>query len=172
MHATPILSSRRPPASDKSVQSLSNARGGFAAGAWRLRRPVPQLGGFAALYPNCGKQKNLLLVYDMHHNFAFFLFFYFASQRAQKCKDTALPRAAAAGWRMTMRKQYLLTTFGHPFGRNSRGEASLGRGCQAGAYDFLIRHYTHCLSPAVALTLLLISGRPVRWDGFNRSGLK
>jgi hypothetical protein len=46
------------------------------------------LGGFAALYPNCGKQKNLLLVYDMHHNFAFFLLFYFASQRAQKCKDT------------------------------------------------------------------------------------
>src|SRR5262245_42436406 len=30
------------------------------------------LGGFAALYPNCGKQKNLLLVYDMHHNFASF----------------------------------------------------------------------------------------------------
>jgi hypothetical protein len=34
------------------------------------------LGGFAALYPNCGKQKNLLLVYDMHHNFAFFLFLF------------------------------------------------------------------------------------------------
>jgi hypothetical protein len=57
---------------------------------------------------------------------------------------------------MTMRKQYLLTTFGRPFGRNSRGGASLGGGCQAGAYDFLIRQHPHCLSPGVALTLLLI----------------
>jgi hypothetical protein len=52
---------------------LANTHGGFAAG----------LGGLAAARPNCGKQKNLLLVYDMHHNFAFFLFFYFASQRVQ-----------------------------------------------------------------------------------------
>jgi hypothetical protein len=67
MHATSILSSRRPPASGKSVQStFEHAR--------RLRRRG--LGGFAALYPNRGKQKNLLLVYDMHHNFAFFLFLF------------------------------------------------------------------------------------------------
>ena len=59
---------------------LSNTHGGFAAGVWPAR----------ALYPTCGKQKKLSYVYDMRHNFAFFLFFYFASQRAQKCKQRAL----------------------------------------------------------------------------------
>jgi hypothetical protein len=49
------------------------------------------LGGFAASYPNCGKQKNLPRVNDMRHNFAFFFLFYFASHRAQKCKTTPLP---------------------------------------------------------------------------------
>jgi hypothetical protein len=55
------------------------------------------------------------------------------------------------------RKQHRLTAFGHPFRRNSRGEASPAGACEAGAYDFLIRRHTHCLSPGIALTLLIIS---------------
>jgi hypothetical protein len=121
----------------------------------RLRRRG--LAAFAAAYPNCGKQKKLSCVYDMRHNFAFFLLFYFASQRAQKCKTTALPRAEAAGCRMTTRKQYPLTAFGHPSGRDSRGETSSWAQQPAGAYYFMIRRHTHCLSPGIALTLLIIS---------------
>jgi hypothetical protein len=44
MHATPILSSRRPPASQQvRAVHFSNTRGGFAAGVWRLsplRTPI------------------------------------------------------------------------------------------------------------------------------------
>jgi hypothetical protein len=84
------------------------------------------LGGFAALYPNCRKQKKLSCVYDMRHNFAFFLLFYFASPHAQKCKDNALPQAEAGRSRTTTQKRYLLTTLGILFTQNSRREASLG----------------------------------------------
>jgi hypothetical protein len=65
MHATPLL----------SITSPTNFQQTRAVHFPTRTAASPQgLGGFAALYPNRGKQKNLLLVYDMHHNFAFFLF--------------------------------------------------------------------------------------------------
>jgi hypothetical protein len=43
------------------------------------------------------------------------------------------------------------------FGRDSRGETSSWAQQPAGAYYFMIRRHTHCLSPGIALTLLIIS---------------
>jgi hypothetical protein len=104
--------------------------------------------------PNCGKQKKLSDVYDMRHNFASRCLFILHDLIAENAK---MPRDE--------RKQHRLTAFGHPFRRNSRGEALPAGACEAGAYAFLIRRHTHCLSPGVALRCT----RPVRWDGFIRS---
>jgi hypothetical protein len=55
------------------------------------------LSGFAALYPNCGKQKNLPRVYDMRHNFASHRLFILHDLISENAKTTALARAK---WQM------------------------------------------------------------------------
>jgi hypothetical protein len=81
MHATPLLSSRRPPTSGKPVQAtFLHAR--------RLRHGA---------LPNCGKQKKLSDVYDMRHNFASRCLFILHDLIAENARTTA---CASKGGRM------------------------------------------------------------------------
>jgi hypothetical protein len=115
MHATPILSSRRPPASDKSVQSIFPTRAAASPQA---------LGGLAA--PNCGKQKKLSFVYDMRHNFASHRISILHDFIAENARTTALARAKAADAVRRGGNAPSCDFLAMLFGRNSRGEASLG----------------------------------------------
>jgi len=138
---------------------VSNTRGGFAAGA----------GGFAALYPNCGKQKKLSSVYDMRHNFASRRISILHGLIAENARSTRLREQR---WRDAVRRGGNAPTcdiLAMLFGETAEARHLLGEQ-PAGAYDFLIRRHGHYSSSGIALTLLIISGRPVRWDGFNRSG--
>src|SRR5262245_28068908 len=93
------------------------------------------LGGFAALYPNCGKQKNLLLVYDMHHNFASFFSSILQVSEPKNAK-TGLPRAEASRSRTGTRKRYLLTTLGILSGKTADAKHLLGEAARPGRTTF------------------------------------
>jgi hypothetical protein len=54
------------------------------------------LGGFAALYPNCGKQKKLSYVYDMRHNFASRRISILHDLIVENARTAALARSKAA----------------------------------------------------------------------------
>src|SRR5262245_45976827 len=54
------------------------------------------LDGFAALYPNCGKQKKLSYVYDMRHNFASRRISILHDLIAENARTAALARSKAA----------------------------------------------------------------------------
>ena len=117
---------------------LSNTHGGFAAGVWPAR----------ALYPTCGKQKKLSYVYDMRHNFAFFLYLLFCKSPRPKMQDNALPRAEAG--RSRPRRRGNGTHLRHSdilSGETAQARHLLGEQPD-GAYYFLIRRHMHCLSPA------------------------
>jgi hypothetical protein len=90
MHATPLLSSRPPPTSGVQATFLQ-----------RTAASPQGLGGFAAVRPNCGKQKKLSDVYDMRHNFASRCLFILHDLIAENAKTIALARAKVAGCRAT-----------------------------------------------------------------------
>src|SRR5262245_26231239 len=108
--------SRRPPASDQPVQQFPTRAAASPQG----------LGGFAALYPNCGKQKKLSYVYDMRHNFAPHRISILHDFIAENARTTALARAKAADAVRRGGNAPTCDILTMLFGRNSRGEASLG----------------------------------------------
>src|SRR5262245_439755 len=84
------------------------------------------LGGFAAVCPNCGKQKKLSYVYDMRHNFAPHRISILHDLIVENARTTALARAKAADAARRGGNAPTCDILTMLFGRNSRGEASLG----------------------------------------------
>jgi len=82
------------------------------------------LGGFAAAYPNCGKQKKLSYVYDMRHNFAPHRISILHDLIVENARQQRLLEKGGR-CRARRRKRTYLRHFDLLFGRNSRGEASL-----------------------------------------------
>jgi hypothetical protein len=148
MHATPILSSRRPPASQQvRAVHFSNTRGGFAAGVWRLsplRTPI------VVNKKTC--RASMICVTILRS----FLLLFCKSASPKMQDNRASPSRSG---RMPHDDAETVSTYGiwTSFGRDSRGETSSWAQQPAGAYYFMIRRHTHCLSPGIALTLLIIS---------------
>jgi hypothetical protein len=146
MHATPLLSSRRPPTSGKPVQSTFQ----------HARRPRRR--GLAASPPctpivvnkkNC--PASMICVTILRSFFSSILQVRMP-KNAKTTRSLKQRRAEAARRRRS-------GTFLRHWASFSRKTADakhlLGEALPSRAYDFLIRHHTHCLSPGVALTLPL-----------------
>jgi len=150
MHSTLLL--RRPPTSDRPVQLHLRARAplfvfirGFAAG----------LGGFAAGTPIVVNKKNcptsMICVTILR-----LIAFLFCMTSSPKMQGNRVLREQRRQMPCEEAETHYLRHSGHAFRAKQPRRSISWMRVPAGAYDFLIRCHTHCSSPGVAVTLLII----------------
>src|SRR5262245_41180423 len=109
------------------------------------------LGGFAALYPNCGKQKKLSYVYDMRHNFASRRISILHGLIVENARATALARSKAADAARRGGNAPTCDILAMLFGRKRPRRSIYWVRLAAGAFGFLVGWTVICLSLGVGL---------------------